>query len=78
MEKKTEMLQNAFREAYTLNSSMLGGNADYELLLAGVKTFVKREKLDATEEEMESVVKAGIKEIKAAGADFRIQTWTMK
>jgi len=74
MDKK---LRAAFDEAWSSNAAMLSGDARIAVMKTAIKAIVERDYIEATDEEIDACIAAGIMEMQAAGADFTLQTKMM-
>jgi len=70
-------LKDAFQEAWGSNAAMLSGDMKLSVLKTAMKAIVERDYIEATDEEIDACIAAGIMEMQAAGADFTLQTKMM-
>lgn len=73
-----EKLMNAFTEAWDANAAMLGGDEKIAVLKTAMKAIVKRDYIEATDEEIDALIKENLKKMAEATSDFSHQNWTMK
>lgn len=72
MSDKRESLKKAFDEAWSSNAAMLSGDLKYEVIETAMKAIMKRDYIEATDEEVLDVIQSSLKELQQAGADFKI------
>ncbi|MGN1414898.1 MAG: phage holin, LLH family [Anaerovoracaceae bacterium] len=74
----SKKLQEIFTEAWDANAAMLGGEEKIAILKTAMKAIAERDYIDVTDEQIEAAIKAGVKEMEAAKADFLLQTKMMR
>ena len=79
MTNKKQLLDFAFEEAIrTLNVFTLENTLLKDAIFTSMMGYADRNGYEFTAEEAKATIVAGLETIKKSGADFRIQTWTMK
>lgn len=73
----SDKLKEAFIEAWDANAAMLGGDAKIAVLRTAMKAIVERDYIEATDEEIDAVIREEIQEMDKATADFKLQTKMM-
>lgn len=76
---KKDFLDYAFESALTsMNFNAMQDEIAEDVIATGMKAYAADQGLTFTDEEIHATIVAGIESMKAAGSDFKIQTWTMK
>ncbi|MCI6012643.1 MAG: hypothetical protein MRZ97_07605 [Firmicutes bacterium] len=73
----SDKLKEAFIEAWDANAAMLGGDEKIAVLRTAMKAIVERDYIEATDEEIDAVIREEIQEMDKATADFKLQTKMM-
>lgn len=73
----SDKLKEAFTEAWDANAAMLGGDEKIAVLRTAMKAIVERDYIEATDEEIDAVIREGVQEMDKATADFKLQTKMM-
>ncbi|MDD7601431.1 MAG: hypothetical protein PUK54_02320 [Firmicutes bacterium] len=73
----SDKLKEAFNEAWDANAAMLGGDEKIAVLRTAMKAIVERDYIEATDEEIDAVIREEIQEMDKATADFKLQTKMM-
>jgi hypothetical protein len=64
-------------EAWEANAGMLAGADKRAVIETAMKAIMKRDFIQASDEEIHAAIKAGEAELEKAGADFKLQDWSM-
>lgn len=79
MTNKKQLLDYAFEEAVrTLNVFTLENTLLKDAIFTSMKGYADRNGYEFADEDIKATIVAGLDTLKKSGADFRIQTWTMK
>ncbi|MBQ4650310.1 MAG: hypothetical protein IJB73_06365 [Firmicutes bacterium] len=79
MTNKKQLLDYAFDEAIrALNFFTFENTLLKDALFTSMMGYAERNGYTFTVEEVQATIVAGLETLKKSGADFRIQTWTMK
>ena len=79
MTNKKQLLDYAFEEAVrTLNVFTLENTLLKDAIFTSMKGYADRKGYEFADEDIKATIVAGLDTLKKSGADFRIQTWTMK
>lgn len=76
---KKDFLDYAFESALnSVNFNALQDEIAEDVIATGMKAYAADQGISFTDEEIHATIIAGIESMKAAGKDFKIQTWMMK
>lgn len=76
---KKDFLDYAFESALnSVNFNAMQDEIVEDVIATGMKAYAADQGISFTDEEIHATIVAGIESMKAAGADFKIQTWIMK
>lgn len=76
---KKDFLDYAFESALnSVNFNSMQDEIAEDVIATGMKAYAADQGISFTDEEIHATIVAGIESMRAAGADFKIQTWIMK